>query len=218
MAALVYVDGFAVYHSCFRQSAERNHCKWLDLCALATALLPNEEIALVRYYTARVGDSPEDPYRATRQDTYLRALATLPRLQICQGNFVRSKREVRLVSAPPGVDPRQSAWVRQEKRSDVALATHLLTDALDGAMSVALLVTNDSDFVDPIRIIRERFDVRVVVISPDDHVSKRLAKSASHARPLDHSLLEACQLPDVVFDQDGRRITRPEAWLRQNVP
>lgn len=212
MAAFVYVDGFAVYDMCFRHTANRNHLKWLDFRALAVALLPDEELALVRYYTARVGDSPEDPQRASRQDVYLRALATLPGLVICEVNFVRSKREVRLVAPPKGVNPRQTAWVRQEKRSDVTLATHLLTDAFDGRMSVALLVTNDSDFVEPIRIVRERFGIRVVVISPDDRVSKRLAKAASHARPLDQNLLGVCQLPDVVIDRDGREIRRPPAW------
>jgi uncharacterized LabA/DUF88 family protein len=183
---------------------------------LARALLPNEEIALVRYYTARVGDSPEDLQRASRQDAYLRALATLPDLKICQGNFVKSKREVRLVSPPAGVGPRQTAWVRQEKRSDVTLATHLLIDALDGAL-VALLITNDSDFIEPIRIVRERFGTRVVVISPDDHVSKRLAKIASHARTLDHSLLADCQLPQAVVDNDGREIRCPPAWSRSDL-
>ena len=212
MAAFVYVDGFAVYHMCFRKSSDRNHLKWSDFRALAAALLPDEELALIRYYTARVGDSPEDPQRASRQDAYLRALATLPGLEICQGNFVKSKREVRLVSPPPRVDPRQTAWVRQEKRSDVTLATHLLTDAFDGRMSVALLITNDSDFVEPVRIVRDRFGVRLLVISPDERVSKRLAKAASFARPLDYSLLERCQLPDVVVDPDGREIFRPPAW------
>jgi uncharacterized LabA/DUF88 family protein len=214
MTALVYIDGFAVYHMCFRHTANRNHLKWLDFRALAAALLPDEDLTLVRYYTARVGDSPEDPQRASRQDVYLRALATLPGLEISEGNFVRSKREVRLVAPPIGVSPRQTAWVRQEKRSDVSLATHLLTDAFDGRMSVALLVTNDSDFVEPIRIVRDRFGIRVVVISPDDRVSKRLAKAASHARPLDQDLLSACQMPDIVIDRDGREIRRPLAWTK----
>jgi uncharacterized LabA/DUF88 family protein len=98
----------------------------------------------------------------------------------------------------------------------VTLATHLLIDALDGAL-VALLITNDSDFIEPIRIVRERFGTRVVVISPDDHVSKRLAKIASHARTLDHSLLVDCQLPQVVFDNDGREIRCPPAWSRSDL-
>ncbi len=88
MPACAYIDGFALYHQCFRHSAGRNHLKWLDLCALASAILPHEEVEIVRYYTARVGDTPEDPQRASRQDTFLRALATLPRLTIREGQFV----------------------------------------------------------------------------------------------------------------------------------
>lgn len=214
MPACVYIDGFSLYHQCFRHTAERNHLKWLDLCALAAAILPDEEIVLVRYYTARVSDTPEDPQRASRQDTYLRALATLPNLVIRQGQFSRNKREVRLAHPPVGIEPRQTAWIMQEKRSDVSLATDLLIDAFDGRADVALLITNDSDFQMPIEVVSSRFDVRIVIISPDVMVSKRLARLASHARPLDHRLLEHCQLPDIVLDAEGREIHRPVAWRR----
>lgn len=214
MPACVYVDGFSLYHQCFRHTAERNHLKWLDLTALAAAILPDEDIAVVRYYTARVFDTPEDPQRASRQDAYLRALATLPKLVIRQGQFSRNKREVRLAHPPADVDPRQTAWVMQEKRSDVSLATDLLVDAFDGRADAALLITNDSDFEVPIQIVRHRFGIRIIIISPDVMVSKRLAKLASYARPLDHRLLEPCQLPDIVIDADGRQIRRPEAWTR----
>jgi len=212
MPAYAYIDGFALYHMCFRRRSAHHHLKWIDLRALVSALLPDEDVELVRYYTARVGDSPDDPQRASRQDVYLRALGTVPGLVIRQGNFVRSKREVTLAAPPPGIEPRQTAWVRQEKRSDVSLATDLLIDAFDGEPTVSLIITNDSDFVEPIRIVRDRFGIRVVVISPDDRVSKRLAKVASHARPLDHALLETCQLPDVVIDAERREIRRPAAW------
>ncbi|MFT4039802.1 MAG: NYN domain-containing protein [Thermomicrobiales bacterium] len=212
MPACVYIDGFALYHQCFRHSAGRNHLKWLDLYALAAAILPNEEISVVRYYTARVGDTPEDPQRASRQDTFLRALSTLPGLVIREGQFVKSKRVVRLVHPPANVAPQQSAWVRQEKRSDVSLATDLLLDAFSGNATVALVITNDSDFEEPLRIVRDQFGIHVVVISPDIPVSKRLAKVASFARPLDPELLERCQMPDIVFDANGREIRRPAAW------
>ena len=75
--------------------------------------------------------------------------------------------------------------------------------------------TNDSDFVDPIRIVRERFDRRVVVISPDAMVGKQLAKVASFARPLDRDLLARCQLPDAVADAAGRAISRLVEWRRR---
>lgn len=99
MVAHAYIDGFAFYHMCFRgaRNAGNRSLKWLDLVALSRALLPDEEVDVVRYYTARVGDVPEDPSRAARQDAYLRALAMLSELSIHQGIFHTNKREVRLV-------------------------------------------------------------------------------------------------------------------------
>src|SRR5690606_8411603 len=87
MVAHVYVDGFALYHMCYRglRNEANQSLKWLDLVSLSRALLPDEEVDLVRYYTARVGDTPEDNQRALRQDVYLRALATLPEISIHQG-------------------------------------------------------------------------------------------------------------------------------------
>jgi uncharacterized LabA/DUF88 family protein len=209
-----YIDGFALYHLCYRgvRNNENRFLKWLDLRRLCESIVPDDEVALVRYYTARVGDTPEDSGRATRQDVYLRALRTVPGLEICEGRFHRSKREARLAKPPQGVDPRQTVWIPQEKGSDVSMAVHLLMDAFDGRMDQAILMTNDSDFVEPIRIVRERFGIRIMVISPDDKVSKRLASVAHFARPLDQRLLAACQFPPVVYDTVGRAIHRPAAW------
>lgn len=88
----------------------------------------------------------------------------------------------------------------------------MLLDAFDRRCDVALVLTNDSVFVEPIRIVRDRFRLRGVVISPDIVVAKALARVASHARPLDRRLLSIAQLPEVVLDRDGREIRKPIAW------
>jgi hypothetical protein len=214
MAAIAYIDGFALYYGCYKGERNRGNAglKWLNLRALAEALLPEEDFALIRYFTARVRDLPDDPQRASRQDVYLRALAGQPALHIHQGNFHRNKREAQLVRCPEGVDPQQTVWVMQEKGSDAAMVTHLLMDAFDNRFDVALVITNDSDFVEPIHIVKERFNRRVVVISPDQVVAKKLARAASHARTLDQRLLAACQLPDETLGGDGHPARKPEAW------
>lgn len=94
----------------------------------------------------------------------------------------------------------------------MALATHLLLDAIDDRFEAALVLTNDSDFVEPITIVRTRFRRRVIVISPDTVVAKMLARAASYARPLDQRLLATSQLAEVVVDHEGRAIRRPDAW------
>jgi len=54
----------------------------------------------------------------------------------------------------------------EEKGSDVNLAAHLVNDAhLDGFES-AIVVTNDSDLVEPIRIVTEQLGLPVGVLNP----------------------------------------------------
>ncbi len=166
----------------------------------------------VRYYTARVGDTADDTSRALRQDVYIRALRTLPEVIITQGEFVKTKREAILAHPPTGIEPKQTVWIRQEKGSDVCLAMHLLMDALDSPGELAVLLTNDSDFVEPIKIVRERFYTTVRVISPDIAISRKLRRVADSSQLFDQRLLERCQLPEIVIDADGRAIRRPAAW------
>jgi len=73
----VYVDGFNLY---YRALAQGPH-KWLSLYALAVRMLPNNSIAEIKYYTARVSGN-RDPDEPNRQAAYLRALRTTPGLSI----------------------------------------------------------------------------------------------------------------------------------------
>ena len=94
----VYVDGFNLYHRALKDTPY----KWLDPAALARRLLPNDEIRRIRYFTARVSPRVTDPSAPQRQDTYLRALATVPGLSIHLGHFLTSKTRMPLVSPRPG--------------------------------------------------------------------------------------------------------------------
>jgi hypothetical protein len=71
--ANVYVDGFNLYYSALRWRFP--DCKWLDVRKLAELLLPNDDIAEVKYFTAHVSSEPDNPNQHRRQQSYLRALA-----------------------------------------------------------------------------------------------------------------------------------------------
>lgn len=51
---------------------------------------------------------------------------------------------------------------REEKGSDVNVASHLLLDALDGRIDAAVVVSNDSDLEFPVRQMRLRIPVGTV--------------------------------------------------------
>jgi len=133
----VYVDGFNLYYGCLRHS----YFKWLDLGLLFQKLLPTNDLVHIRYFTAPIVPRPRDPQQGVRQQTYLRALRTLPHLSVIEGRF--------LVTYPRMMKADLSGAVAviktEEKGSDVNIASHILTDAFDDQYDVAVLVSNDSD-------------------------------------------------------------------------
>ena len=85
LRTIVYVDGFNLYYGCLKDSAER----WLDVGALCERMLSSDsEIVGIEYFTARVKGRPGNPHAGQRQQTYFRALATVPNLTIHYGRFM----------------------------------------------------------------------------------------------------------------------------------
>jgi len=78
--------------------------------------------------------------------------------------------------APVAGKPQQYARVikMEEKGSDVNLATHLLHDAHMGRFDVAVVISNDSDLLAPIRIVREQLDKKVGILNPQKNPSRAL--------------------------------------------
>lgn len=100
----------------------------------------------------------------------------------------------------------------EEKGSDVNLATRLLTDAVDEDFEQALVIFNDSDLTEPIRMIKQKFKLPIVVISPYPTVTNKLRRAATSYAGLDKSLLATCQLRTSLEDKKGRVIIKPTAW------
>src|SRR5258708_32308972 len=69
---IVFVDGFNLYYA-----IKATGFTWLDLVALAGRLSPNNQIDLVRYFTARVSALPHDPLAPDLLSGTGCALATL---------------------------------------------------------------------------------------------------------------------------------------------
>ena len=71
--------------------------------------------------------------------------------------------------ADPGPDdgPRTVEVIKtQEKGSDVNLATFLLLDAFRQESDIAVVISNDSDLKEPIRVLIEELGVPVGLVNP----------------------------------------------------
>ena len=151
--ANVYIDGLNLYYGALKDSSY----KWLDVSRFATSLLKSDvEVRRVRYFTARL-KIHQDPDAPLRQATYLRALDTLAGMSIHYGLFLRHAVSLPRVSGNGTVE----VWRSEEKGSDVNLANYLILDAVEEKPDVALVVTNDTDPIVPIREVRSRFWIAV---------------------------------------------------------
>ncbi len=154
---------------------------------------------------------PNDPQKPIRQQTYIRALKTIPNLTIHYGHYLESVRRMALAN-PPATGPRRVEVIRtEEKGSDVNLATFLLLDGFQGDYDVAVIVSNDSDLVLPIGVVRNNLRLKAGVLNPQKNTSWALRAAATFYKPIRVVLLRASQFPLSLHDSDGT-ITKPAVW------
>jgi uncharacterized LabA/DUF88 family protein len=141
-------------------------------------------------------------------------------VEIHLGTFKLRRKHVRLTGLPPQFPPYTASIVLSaeaeigkydEKGSDVNLATYLLRDVAKGDCTTAIVVSNDSDLVEPIRVAQSEFGAAVYLINPQRRAVAELTRAATSARDLSLSTLAACQLPAQLTDSVGT-ITRPADW------
>ena len=168
--------------------------RWLDLRAMAASLAGSHrnwtgtQVQRVVYCTAKI-DAASNPSGAADQETYLNALAAAGSVDLIEyGTYVSHVRTGPLATRdeqgrPQVVTPDWPVVVqdghgnpvpgavfmvsyahREEKGSDVNLATHLLLDVFGHEVEAAMVITNDSDLRLPVEQARRH--VPVAVINP----------------------------------------------------
>lgn len=170
--------------------------RWLDIRALAQGLLkersdwPGAGIKRVVYCSARV-DSADNPSGYADQDIYLKALIATGSVDHIEfGYYVARVKSLPLAVRKPNGRPQLvnpdwpvmiqdgagmpvsnarfmvSVAHREEKGSDVNVASHLLIDIFSGQIDAALVISNDSDLRFPIEQARCRVPVGLVNPTP----------------------------------------------------
>lgn len=217
--------------------------RWLDLRAMVQDVIAARSkwsgavIENVTYCTARIsGASNAEGQR--EQDVYLRALDhTSSATRISYGTYVSRVATVPLARKGangkpilvepawpimirdsagqdvPGATFMASVARREEKGSDVNVASHLLIDVLTRAVDAAVVISNDSDLAYPIEVARQH--VPVGLVNPTKGVrAGKLAGDPSDGAGnhwwyrLKAADLYAHQLPAVV----SPRIRKPAPW------
>jgi len=201
----VYFDGFNLYYGSLQGSPN----KWLDLDALCGVLLPSDHIHRIRYFTALITARPgDDPQKPQRQQTYLRALDSIPHLTIHYGYFLTTKVRMKVVAPPPNTI---EVYKTEEKGSDVNIASYLLLDAAKGDCDVAVIVSNDSDLKEPIELAQSEFGIKVGVVNPHPPKKRSLVLKPTFFKQLRTNALKRSQFANSIHDSLGT-IQKPSAW------
>lgn len=180
MRTNVYIDGFNLYYGAVKGTPYR----WLDVAKLSRLLLPKSTINRIRYFTALVQSRPNNPQQGQRQQTYLRALQTIPNLTVHYGHFLSGPVRMLLTNPPVRGSRTVEVLKTEEKGSDVNLATFLLVDAFDQDYESAVIVSNDSDLALPIQFVQQKFGCPVGLLNPHRNPSQTLLKLATFYRPI----------------------------------
>lgn len=204
-----YIDGFNIYHSIDDQNrAQRgaiNHLKWVNLHALMTKFtdVSVHDITSVKFFTAYPSWNTN---REKRHKQYVKALKHYGIEEIF-GQFKSKDCYCKICKG--------TYRAREEKESDVNIAMHLVSDAHLNLFDQAFLVTNDSDLLGPVRLVRSLFpDKRVKIIAPPfRRHSKELWAAATHRAQIKQSHLEACVMPREIVDAKGNQVfLRPASY------
>jgi uncharacterized LabA/DUF88 family protein len=156
---ILYIDGFNLFYSAVKGTSLR----WLNPVALIERAFPHNQIVRTKFFTAKVSALPNNPGQPIRQMIFWRALKTLPRLEIIEGDFRTREVMAAVVNPPPNF---MKVFKTEEKGSDVNLAAHLLLDGFRDQYKCAIVVSGDSDLVTPIRMVRDELKKPVGILNP----------------------------------------------------
>ena len=207
MRTFVCVDGFNLYYGALKGTP----WKWLDPVALLESVLQSHHrILTVKYFTARVSGTSADPSKPQRQDVYLRAVQRYrPEVEVYFGQFLSHK--VRAPLAHPASKRRTVEIIKtEEKGSDVNLAVHLLNDGWRDAYDCGVVVSNDSDIAEALRLVRKLPGKRIGLVTPGKgRPSRQLMAHADFSGRIRVNGLRRSQLPDPI---PGTNIRKPVGW------
>lgn len=236
MKTIVYVDGLNFYYGCTKNTPYKwVNLKTLSEKILGD----RNEIIKIKLFAARVKPTASDPTAHTRQDSYFRALQNqIPEIEIQYGHFLEhtvtmpvalnqdstrvidvikkdtkypfAKHELTLPLAPTQRKVRFLDVIkREEKGSDVNLAVHFLNDALLGNYECGVIISNDSDLAEAVKLVRTQTTKVIGIISPFPTVSKELKQYSHFQRTIRNGALASSQMPPSIPDT---QITKPTSW------
>jgi len=80
------------------------------------------------------------------------------------GSYLEKPTRMMLYPVPASGPKTVQVMKSEEKGSDVNIATYLLVDAFEDDYEAAVVISNDSDLAEPIRLVRQKFKKKVLAL------------------------------------------------------
>lgn len=204
---IVYIDGFNFYYGAVRGT----RFKWLNLETCFSRLRQNDQLQRVHYFTAII----DGGQKRARQKQYLRALATLPLVDVILGKFKNKQIKCRVRGCAHAGS--RIFETTEEKRTDVNIALQLVDDAYHDRADHFVIVSGDSDLVPALEMVKsycpgKRLTVYVPSRNRVRGAATELRAAADKSKTFPQALLKVSQLPASVPDGRGGMIQKPATW------
>lgn len=209
MRISAFIDGFNVYHS-----LDDNHglpakpyarYKWIDYWKLSEQFVPaGDALESVHLFTAYC------PWSASKRRRH-RDLVSIQEDKGVQVKIGYFRPKTRTCRARGGCHLKYGDY--EEKRTDVNVATQMLSLATQGKYDKAILFSGDSDYRPVIEEIRFLFPrITIISVLPIKRSGKALRNVAHHQLEMKLSHLKASRLSNTVYLRDGTRLDCPIEW------
>lgn len=211
MRTAIYIDGFNLYYGALKDT----NYKWLNPKQLCASIpQPHHDIVSIVFCTAKVKPNPLDLTVRIRQENYIKAIETyIPELTVIYGHFLESRVFYRPVDTSLGY--RVEVFRPEEKGSDVNLAVHLVNDAHKNLYDCAVIISNDSDLAEAMRVVKDECEKKVGLFTPwKRRVSKQLKRHSTFQRTIRKASLAKSQLPNPI---PNTTIHKPLSWQLEEI-
>lgn len=210
---IIYVDGFNWYFGVFQH---RPAWKWLNPQSFFEAMRLDENVIAVKLFTALVDPQKHVSDRRDRQKRYLKALGSLPKVQIILGKY-----QERTVTCRAQACPRRLEYpVPEEKKTDVNMAVHLLEDAFRDQTDSMVVVSGDSDLEPAVEWVRRNHPkIKITVYIPVLEAERQQRRNDNYNRmgvtckPLPLADIPRHLFPPTVPVHEKESVTRPAEWV-----
>ena len=195
-----FIDGYNLYHSL---KDYKKNCRWLNLKSLCEKFLKNNEVVgQIYYFTAY---ATWNKNKTDKHKLYVKVLMK----EGVEPVFGKLKPITRLCQKCG-----QRYNTHEEKQSDVNIAMYLFEDAMKDSFDKAIIISGDSDLVQPIKKIQSNFPTKKIgVITPYCRSAKELKDIADFSSKITAKNLEESLFSGIIVMEDGTKIHAPAKWL-----